>query len=83
VRMGKGGEFSLYPNPTQDILRIEMPDGVTENLPVRISQLTGRVVLSTRLGSEGVLHLKDLPAGSYIITIGEGAQQITRRIIKN
>ena len=83
VRMGKGGEFSLYPNPTQDILRIEMPDGVTENLPVRISQLTGRVVLSTRLGSEGVLHLKDLPAGSYIITIGEGAQQNTRRIIKN
>ncbi len=83
VRMGKGGEFSLYPNPTQDILHIEMPDGVTENLPVRITQLTGRVVLSTHLGREGTLNLKDLPAGSYIITIGEGAQQITRRITKN
>jgi hypothetical protein len=83
VRIGKGGEFSLYPNPTQDIVHIGMPDGVTENLPVRLTQLTGRVVLNTRLGSEGTLNIKDLPASSYIITIGEGAQQITRRITKN
>ena len=83
VRMGSQGEFSLYPNPTQDVLHIVTANGLTENVAVRITELTGRVAIQTRLGSEGTISLKALPTGTYLVTVGEGQQQVTRRVTKN
>ncbi|TGE18634.1 T9SS type A sorting domain-containing protein [Hymenobacter elongatus] len=78
-------EVSLYPNPTQgtDVVTIALPSGSTEGLLVRITDLSGRQVRETRLGSQGELNTQDLQAGTYIIVIGEGASKVSRKLIKN
>ncbi|RYU73613.1 T9SS type A sorting domain-containing protein, partial [Hymenobacter persicinus] len=76
--------FALYPNPTVGEVTIELPKTWTNpNQPVRLTDLTGRTVLQTRLGADGKLNLSQLSAGVYLVTIGEGPQQIMRRVVKN
>ncbi|SHI91508.1 hypothetical protein SAMN02745146_1901 [Hymenobacter daecheongensis DSM 21074] len=76
--------FALYPNPTLGMVTIELPKTWNSlNQPVRLTDLSGRVVLQTRLGAAGQLDLRALPAGIYMLTVGEGQQTVTRRVQKN
>jgi len=76
--------FTLYPNPTVGEVTIELPKGWNAlNQPVRLTDLTGRTVLQTRLGADGKLDLRTLAVGTYLVTIGEGQQRLTRRVLKN
>jgi hypothetical protein len=75
--------FALYPNPTRGMLTIELPTNWTSlNQPVRLTDLTGRVVLQARLAANGRLDLGTLATGVYLLTVGEGQQSVTRRIVK-
>jgi hypothetical protein len=55
--------LSLYPNPTTDALRINGFAGG----PVRVMDHQGRTVLRLDLGEFGVLDVRDLPAGVYLV----------------
>ncbi|MBC6989354.1 T9SS type A sorting domain-containing protein [Hymenobacter sp. BT491] len=81
VTNGGSGEVSLYPNPAHDVVNIRLA-GSTEGVTVRISDLTGRAVRRQVLSADGQLNISDLQAGTYIVTIGEGAQKVTRKIVK-
>ncbi|MCB2377376.1 T9SS type A sorting domain-containing protein [Hymenobacter sp. BT635] len=78
-------DVTVYPNPTQgaDIVNVALPAGSTEGILVRITDLTGREVLETRLGSQGELNTQNLKAGTYIVIIGEGAAKVSRKLVKN
>ncbi|GAA3925336.1 hypothetical protein GCM10022406_09190 [Hymenobacter algoricola] len=76
--------FSLYPNPTMGEVTIELPTTWNSlNQAVRLTDLAGRTVLQTRLGADGKLDLRQLPTGIYLVTVGEGQQRATRRVVKN
>jgi hypothetical protein len=77
------GEVSLFPNPTQGDVTIQVPQGTAENLPVRITDLSGRQVKAGVLGADGKLNTADLKTGTYIVIIGEGTQAVTRKMVKN
>ncbi|WP_345110722.1 T9SS type A sorting domain-containing protein [Hymenobacter algoricola] len=77
------GDVSLFPNPTQGDVTIQLPEGSTENLSVRITDLTGRQVQVGRLAADGKLNTSNLKAGTYIVIVGEGAQTVTRKMVKN
>jgi len=77
------GDVSLFPNPTQGDATILVPQGSTEGLSVRITDLAGRTVQSGQLNAEGKLSTSNLKSGTYIVTIGEGAQAVTRKLVKN
>ncbi|WP_165370595.1 T9SS type A sorting domain-containing protein [Hymenobacter persicinus] len=77
------GDVSLFPNPTQGDVTIQLPQGTTENLPVRITDLSGREVKAGRLDAAGKLNTDNLKSGTYIVIIGEGAQAVTRKLVKN
>ncbi|MBC6698378.1 T9SS type A sorting domain-containing protein [Hymenobacter puniceus] len=77
-------EASFYPNPTSGKLTISLPQATTaEGLRVRISDLTGRVLREQTLPVTGELDLASLPAGTYMVTVGTGDQQVTRKVVKN
>ncbi|MCB2408984.1 T9SS type A sorting domain-containing protein [Hymenobacter lucidus] len=78
-------DVSVYPNPTQgsDVVTVALPSGSTEGLLVRITDLTGRQIRETRLGSQGELNTQGLEAGTYIIVVGEGDAKVSRKLIKN
>lgn len=77
-------EASFYPNPTSGKLTVSLPQATTvESLRVRISDLTGRVLREQTLPVTGELDLTSLPAGTYVVTVGTGDQQVTRKVVKN
>ncbi|WP_345073743.1 T9SS type A sorting domain-containing protein [Hymenobacter fastidiosus] len=77
------GDVSLFPNPTQGSVIIQLPEGSTDNLLVRIMDLTGRQIQTSRLNAAGQLNTDNLKSGTYIVIIGEGAQTVTKKLVKN
>lgn len=77
-------EARFFPNPTTGKLTVALPQTpTTETLRVRISDLTGRGLREQLLPVSGELDLSDLPNGTYIVTVGTGRQQVSRRVVKN
>ncbi|SHI68178.1 hypothetical protein SAMN02745146_1374 [Hymenobacter daecheongensis DSM 21074] len=75
--------FALYPNPAHDLLTITLPAGTAPKPAVHVRDLTGRVLLRAHLTADGQLSLRGLPPGLYLLTVGEGPQAITRKLLKN
>ena len=72
-------EFSVYPNPTKDILIIEAP----ENSTVEIINSTGQTVkCQALLKSKNTINIKELSGGIYSIKINSGKEIIVKKIIK-
>ncbi len=76
-------EVTFYPNPTSGKLTISLPQEQTTATKVRITDLSGREVKTFTLLATGETDLSLLKAGTYLITVGSGDQQVTRRVVKN
>ena len=74
--------FALYPNPAHDQLTVALPRGMAPAAAVRVHDLTGRLLRHTHLGANGQVSLRGLPAGFDTVTVGEGAEAITRKLAK-
>jgi|GEM_PF-3343526 len=75
---------SFFPNPTTGKLTILLPKiQTTDAQRVRILDLTGRVVREEALPTNGEVDMSALQAGTYVVTVGSGKQQVTQRIVKN
>jgi len=70
-----GANFSMYPNPANDVITIT---GLVGNAKVSIYDATGRLV-RTESGNAGTLNVSDLEAGVYNITVeNRGAVQMEK-----
>ena len=58
----------LYPNPAHDQLVVPAPAGTS----VQVLDLTGRVLLTISLPPSGEVRVAELPAGTYLMRMGEG-----------
>jgi hypothetical protein len=72
---------SVFPNPTTDVVSIRV-NGKATNAPVTVADLTGRKVLSGTAATDGTFSLRSLPAGSYIVTVQDGAATTTHKVLK-
>ena len=74
---------NIYPNPTDGMFMLEY-EPQSESYIITITDSRGVPVLR-RTSSENLLqlHLIGLPSGLYLLTIEDGSQVITKRIIKN
>lgn len=67
--------FILYPNPTDDILKIQFKNGIDQqsaNYQINITNILGKKYRSEILSSEALyagISVVDLPSGVYCITI--------------
>ena len=61
-------DFSVYPNPTNDILNIKFDKNSTEIKSAQISDLSGRIVLEETLENQ-TINVKSLSIGTYILMV--------------
>ena len=77
-------DLKIYPNPFTDVVRIT---GVVETLratSLRVVNAAGVVVHTQLITSpDEVIRLEHLPDGVYMLTIGDGKQMKTVKVIKN
>ncbi|MEM7375631.1 MAG: T9SS type A sorting domain-containing protein [Bacteroidota bacterium] len=83
-------DYSIYPNPTSDLLTVELTSDIPVNLEVRLYDLRGRALpdLTKVLQGSGFLtyqfNLSELASGRYLLMIKDrnGKGQISHKIEK-
>ncbi|WP_309640766.1 T9SS type A sorting domain-containing protein [Flavobacterium sp.] len=77
--------FSMYPNPTEDIINIDVGNFETKNLSYQLYDIAGKLQLAGKLaGQTTSVALKGFPTGTYVVRLLSGEQSIqTFKIIKN
>jgi hypothetical protein len=76
-------ELKVFPNPTNDVLMVQLSNLIKENVTIKLVDLTGKVI-DTKIIYQGstiaYFDVSTLYSGQYIIQIGEGKQQKTMNI---
>jgi hypothetical protein len=74
--------IGIYPNPAQDVLHVSL--GTTEPTALTVFDLQGKLLWSeTAETDQQAIPVAQLPAGSYLLKIGSGAQQQVKQFVKN
>ena len=74
--------ISIYPNPTRDILRIDLPS-VGEEVEITLMGTDGRVYSVEKVfDSQATLDLSERASGIYLIQIDVGGEKKVYRIVK-
>jgi hypothetical protein len=76
--------FSVYPNPTRDLLTIAMGGNVSGDVLVRVLDMSGRVVLESpyvvKGGGSNTISLAGLQTGQYMIQLNTDNWVKTQRV---
>ncbi|MEZ4740151.1 MAG: T9SS type A sorting domain-containing protein [Flavobacteriales bacterium] len=76
--------FAVYPNPTSDILQIELGAKVSGSVQCRVLDMSGRVVIERSLqmngGTRNVLDMGDLQSGQYLVQLTTANWVRTERV---
>ena len=80
--------FSVYPNPTADILFISLSDKTNQDLDISIYDITGRLIhrenslqLKTT-ANQYQISMGNFPIGIYLVELKSGQLQKTIKVIK-
>ena len=60
-------QFTVYPNPTNDVLKI---GNISDNQPVTIYSVDGKIIKKIEVSDEAEINVSDLQPGLYIIGVG-------------
>jgi len=76
--------FTIYPNPTESILNIEVVDIRTKNQESRfeIVDMQGRVVMTSTFEEKTTLDVSELAATTYQVRISNGNSTSVKRFVK-
>ncbi len=74
--------FTVYPNPTDDLLTVQMNNNTAGLKSMQVYDLNGRLVLNPVV-SNNTLSIKGLASGTYLLLVKDNdGNQSTRKIIK-
>lgn len=77
--------FSLYPNPADDIVNINISFGVPQDAMIQIVNMAGQVVYTEQTSVTGsyntAIDVQNLPAGVYMARINSGIQSSVRNFV--
>ena len=78
-------EFSVYPNPTSDLLKLKVEKYNLENLTYQLYDINGSLLYITDItGQETQIEMSDYPSAAYYLHIIHNQKTIkTFKIIKN
>ncbi len=79
-----GSEISIYPNPANDILHVNLSNGFSENTVIELYDAIGKLVMSEKaIDSMSTLSISHLAKGIYSIRVLVDSHQVVKRIIKD
>jgi hypothetical protein len=77
-------KISIYPNPTSDILYIELNSN--KNAKINLYDIVGNIILYKEFqnpkSSINNVDIRNIPTGIYFMTIETNKQKLTKKIIK-
>ena len=73
--------ISLYPNPTVDVLNFSLSG--LQDIPVRVIDVNGKVVLNTRVSSENNIDVAPLQSGIYFVQMEIEKKVVNYKFLKN
>jgi hypothetical protein len=73
-------KLNVYPNPVVDNVYIKSDD-LKNNSKITVTDMSGKV-LKTFIGKSDGYNLSDLSKGAYLITIDDGKEVVTKKILK-
>jgi hypothetical protein len=68
-----GGGITLYPNPSTGMITINGDAAALQDASLMVSDLTGKLMLYSKVPASGVVNLASLAAGSYIVEVKNDA----------
>ena len=77
--------FSVYPNPTNDFVTIELKNIVVDKITISLTDLSGRKIKQWNLmnaKSEKQFLLNDIASGCYFINVNYENKLFTKKLIK-
>ncbi|MFT4758671.1 MAG: hypothetical protein ACI9XO_000365 [Paraglaciecola sp.] len=75
---------SVFPNPAADLIAVQIQDLVKEDFIVELLDVTGKVVLSSKIKKGSTIAYFDTQTiyeGVYFVKISNGNNQMTRKVI--
>ncbi len=80
---GSKTEFSLFPNPVQDVLNIQLGQDLNADASYVIYNTTGNMIMSGSLTADvQTIELNQLPSGLYLIYVKNGSELSVKKFIK-
>jgi lysyl endopeptidase len=81
IKVNQLVDFKLYPNPSNGIFTIELPQEYTVNSDIIVLDLSGRILHSAVYSSKSFdLNLSNLSSGNYILKVINNEKVITKNI---
>jgi len=80
-----GIELSVYPNPTNSFLSIEVKTDKQKDLLLSLFDLNGRLILQKKMaGNKQTIKMQNYKPGTYILKVTEANKEIrTYQIVKH
>ena len=77
-------QLTVYPNPTTEVLHVELPFNITGKINVEIYNIVGQLISRTELIAQKTLNIntEKLPKGSYIIKCSSDKNVASKIFIK-
>ena len=74
--------ITLYPNPTSDIINIELPE--VGNYAIQITDISGKIVLNSTLNNQNyiTIDVSSLLENVYVVSIQNGGFEFKGKIVK-
>lgn len=63
----KHSQLTIYPNPTSDVLNIELPTDFTQQVTLNVFDINGRLVLTESVAHRTRLNMSNLTKGMYVL----------------
>ena len=86
VAATKGLNVTMTPNPATDEVKVNFTNGKTENVSVRVLDLSGVSIYNQKLGNlqsgSVSIPLGSFASGIYMVELTSGDQKVTERLIK-
>jgi hypothetical protein len=79
-------DFNAFPNPTNDIIAIQVGSLVKDDLTIELFDLTGKLVAKTEINKGSTIAYFDaqtLYNGVYTVVISNGENHVTQKIVIN
>lgn len=71
----------LYPNPVNDLLQVDLPEG-TSSATLSLYEITGRQVMRRQLEAGASLSLANLSPGIYLYNISVNGKIQSGKLVK-
>ena len=84
IEVSEKSKLSIYPNPVDNILTVNIPNSDSEQATVSLVSLTGQVVFQAVTNElKYQIDMQRMEKGVYILFVLKGNDTFTEKVIKN